>query len=31
MVMKFRNHKDPLYYDAGANDRIFVPAFMVRL
>ena len=25
MVMKFRNHQDPLYYDANANDKIFVP------
>jgi len=28
-VMKFRNHKDPLYYDANANDKIFVSAYMV--
>lgn len=26
--MKFRNHKDPLYYDADANDKIFVPTLM---
>lgn len=25
MVMKFRNYQDPLYYDAKANDKIFVP------
>jgi len=31
MVMKFRNHKDPLYYDAQANDRIFVPFHVVRI
>lgn len=30
MVMKFRNHKDPLYYNANANDKIFVPVYMVR-
>lgn len=29
LVMKFRNHKDPLYYDANANDKIFVSAYMV--
>jgi len=23
--MKYRNYKDPLFYDKGANDRIFVP------
>ena len=26
MVMKFRDHTDPLYYDPKANDKIFVPA-----
>lgn len=25
LQMKFRNHRDPLYYDKHANDRIFVP------
>ena len=25
MVMKFRNYKDPLYYDASVNEKIFVP------
>ena len=29
LMMKFRNHKDPLYYDADANDKIFVPSIMV--
>ena len=23
--MGFRNHKDPLYYDSKANDRVFIP------
>ena len=27
--MKVRNHKDPLYYDADANEKIFVPSIMV--
>jgi len=31
LVMKFRNHKDPLYFDANANDKIFVSAYMVSL
>ena len=26
MVMKFRDHTDPLYYDPKANDKILVPA-----
>jgi hypothetical protein len=26
MVMKFRDHTDPLYFDPKANDKIFVPA-----
>ena len=30
LVMKFRNHKDPLYYDPNSNDKIFVPTFMVN-
>lgn len=30
LVMKFRNHKDPLYYDADANDKIFVAKHMVN-
>ena len=30
LVMKFRNHKDPLYYDAHANDKIFVAKHMVK-
>jgi hypothetical protein len=25
MAMMFRDHNDPLYYDAKANDKIFVP------
>jgi len=25
MSMMFRDHNDPLYYDAKANDKIFVP------
>jgi hypothetical protein len=25
MVMMYRDHKDPLYYDPTANDKIFVP------
>jgi len=25
MVMKFRDHTDPLYFDPKANDKIFVP------
>ena len=25
MRMMFRDHKDPLYYDAKANDKVFVP------
>lgn len=29
--MKFRNYKDPLYYDANANDKIFVSAYMVSI
>jgi len=31
LEMKFRNHKDPLYYDAKANDKIFVPIYMVSI
>lgn len=23
--MGFRNHKDPLYYDSKANNRVFIP------
>ena len=30
LVMKFRNHKDPLYYDAKANEKIFVAKHMVN-
>ena len=25
MTMKYRNFKDPLYFDPEANDKIFVP------
>ena len=25
MAMKYRNYRDPLYYDPKANDKIFVP------
>jgi hypothetical protein len=25
MRMMFRDYKDPLYYDAKANDKVFVP------
>lgn len=28
-MMKQRSHRDPLYYDADANNHIFVPAIMV--
>jgi len=30
LVMKFRNHKDPLYYDPNSNDKIFVAKQMVN-
>ena len=30
LVMKFRNHKDPLYYDPNSNDKIFVAKHMVN-
>lgn len=30
LVMKYRNYKDPLFYDKDANDRIFVPTTSVR-
>ena len=29
--MMFRSHKDPLYYDAKANDKILVPVRMVSI
>ena len=29
LVMKYRNYKDPLFYDKNANDRIFVPTVPV--
>jgi hypothetical protein len=29
-AMKFRNHKDPSYFDPNANDKIFVAKHMVN-